>query len=457
MPTATLFQAILWQRKTRKNNSTVMTYACREWEELRIGRDGLSEAEVRQFHVCAERAARRLKTTVLARTPRGLKAAQVVGILQIPGAALEILPKIDGHGDSSMRRTLVRMLAVAWDLNVTHGELTDLETQRNDFLECLIRLFAERLLTAVRRGLPRRYLVHTEDLALLRGKLDIVRQLTHLSVRPDHLACRFDELSENTPLNRVLKAAVSRLARITRSASNARRLAELLSRFEFVGDSPSPLSEPVRMDRTNTAFHGLYRLARFFLSGDWQSTTSGDATRGFSLLFPMNDLFEEFVGRTIRRTLAHPVHLQHQGKHALVSEKGGPLFALRPDIVVDAADGPVVLDTKWKRLEPGDAKIGVKQSDVYQMLAYAHAYEARRLALIYPWCDGMGRPGLVRRWRIPETTCPLDIVTVDVGQPDSVGEVLCRLFEDDKDNFANPVPSLPVGRLPPHEPQAIRK
>lgn len=432
-----------------------MTYTCREWEEL-TSKDGLSERDIKQLHIYAERATRRLKTTVLTRTPRGLKAEQVVGILQTPSATLEILPKIGGRENNSVREALVRMLAVAWDLDVTHGELATLKTQRYNFLECFIRLFAERLLAAVRRGLPRRYLVHTEDLALLRGKLDVVRQLTHLSVRPDRLACRFDELSENTPLNRVLKAAVSRLTRITRSASNARRLAELLSRFEFVGDSTDPLSEPVRMDRTNTAFHGLYRLAKSFLSKDWQSTTSGNAVTGFSLLFPMNDLFEKFVGRTMKRTLGRPVHLQHPIRHALLNEEGHPLFAMRPDIVIDDADGFVVLDTKWKRLKPGDAKIGVKQSDVYQMLAYAHAYDARRLALIYPWHAGMGKPGLVQRWKIPEIGRPLDIVVVDISQPRYVSEVLRQLFGGDSGDSANPAPHLPSDRLPQHEPEPIQ-
>lgn len=432
-----------------------MTYTCREWEEL-TSKDGLSERDIKQLHIYAERATRRLKTTVLTRTPHGLKAEQVVGILQTPSATLEILPKIDGRKNNSVREALVRMLAVAWDLDVTHGELATLETQRNDFLECFIRLFAERLLAAVRRGLPRRYLIHTEDLALLRGKLDVVRQLTHLSVRPDRLACRFDELSENTPLNRVLKAAVSRLTRITRSASNARRLAELLSRFEFVGDSSDPLSEPVRMDRTNTAFHGLYRLARFFLSKDWQSTTSGKTMTGFSLLFPMNDLFEKFVGRTMKRTLGLPVHLQDQNWHALLNEEGRPLFAMRPDIVIYDADNPVVLDTKWKHLEPGDAKIGVKQSDVYQMLAYAHAYDARRLALIYPCCNGFEKPGRVRRWKIPKTGRLLDIVTVDISEPNSVSGVLRQLFGGGSDDSANPVPHLPSDRLPQHEPKPIQ-
>lgn len=411
-----------------------MTYTCREWEKLPIGKNTLPEKDAEQLHAYAERAARSLKlpeTAVLTRTHRNLKAGQIVGILQTPNVTLEILPKIDGQSDRTVRRALVHMLTVAWNLDVTHGELAALDTQHSDLLECFIRLFTERLLVAVRRGLPRRYLIHTEDLALLRGKLDVVRQLTHLSVRPDRLACRYDELSENTPLNRVLKAAISRLTRITRSASNARRLAELSSRFESVGDTPAPLREPVRTDRTNTAFHDLYRLAQFFLSGDWQSTTSGDTASGFALLFPMNDLFEEFVGRTMKRTLAPlSVHLQHQGKHALINENGGSLFALRPDIVVYRDDEPIVLDTKWKRLDPSNPyTFGVSQSDIYQMLAYAKAYEAQHLALIYPWHDEMDGPGLHRRWKVPDTDCFLDIVMVDVGRTNTISCILQELIQ----------------------------
>ena len=117
----------------------------------------------------------------------------------------------------------------------------------------------------MRRGLHRRYCEHEEDLALLRGRLNVKRQFTHLVVRRDRLACRFDELSEDTPLNRVFKAAVIRLAGIARSAENTQRLAELAACFEFVSDTPDPLRERVQFDRTNTAFHDLYRLARLFL------------------------------------------------------------------------------------------------------------------------------------------------------------------------------------------------
>ena len=378
-------------------------WTCREWERLPIGGQGVPKAEAGRLLALAERASRRLKlpeTAALTRTHRGLKAGQIVGILVTPGTTLEILSKIDGE-DGEVRKALLRMLAVAWELRVADGDLTELDTQRHDLLELLIGLFAGRLLAAVRRGLPHRYVAHEEDLKLLRGRLDVTRQLTHLAVRPDRLACRFDELSPDTPLNRVLKAAVARLACLTRSLANARHLAELAARFEPVRHSPEPLREPVRLDRTNTSFHDLYRLARLFLAGEWQSTAGGREA-GFALLFPMNLLFEKFVGKSLQRALASchtvTVRLQDRRHYALSDADGRTrLFNLQPDAVIETPpDGPIVLDTKWKRLTSDKKALGVAESDVYQMLAYGRAYGAARLVLLYPCLSvapGAGRGG----------------------------------------------------------------
>ena len=444
-----------------------MTLTCQEWGCLPVGKspgDGedLTEKEADRLYALAERARRRLhgKPPVLTRTRGGLKAEQVVGILAVPGKTLEILPKIDGD-DDAVRRALVHMLAVAHGLRVADGELASLATQRRDLLELLIGLFANRLLIAVRRGLPRRYVGHEDDLKLLRGRLNVIRQVTHLAARPDLLACRFDEFSEDTPLNRVLKAAVRLLARVARTAANARRLAELTARFEFTGDSPDPLNEPVRLDRTNTAFHDLHRLARLFLTGDWQSTTGGKST-GFTLLFPMNELFEKFIGESLKRAVGAGwrVSLQDHSHSALrddadkdASGEPKPLFNLQPDAVMkapaDATVRPIVLDTKWKRLTPHEPRcektLGVDQSDVYQMLAYARAYGAGRLILLYPWHKELGEHGepdkkgrILRTWTVAEpgttaagseTACRLDVAVVDVGSPGAVAPdaVACAL------------------------------
>ena len=155
-------------------------FRIREYGKLPIGDRGehsVPEAEAGRLLTLAGRAARRLKlsrTAVLARTSQGLQAGQVVGILTTPRIILEILPKIDGE-DGAVRAALVRMLAVARELPVADGELAALDTQRHDLLELLVGLFAGRLLAAVRCGLPHRYVVHEEDLKLLRGRLDITR------------------------------------------------------------------------------------------------------------------------------------------------------------------------------------------------------------------------------------------------------------------------------------------
>lgn len=212
-----------------------------------------------------------------------------------------------------------------------------------------------------------------------------------------------------------------RLARLSRSAENRRTLGELVARLEAAGDSSDPLHEPVNLDRTNATFHRLYALAKSLLAGDWQSTSAG-RMEGFGLLFAMNDLFEAFVGLSMKTALAsRTVDLQRGDRYALQGGDRNRLYRLKPDIVVD---DDVIVDTKWKTLDPGTATLGVAESDVYQMLAYSRAYRARRLILLYPWCEGLGTPGVCRRWQVSGTPTLFDVATVDVGRPNHVGATL---------------------------------
>src|SRR5688572_14282598 len=108
---------------------------------------------------------------------KALRAQQVVGVLAAEGCTLEILPKIDGLGDgqssdsqAAIRRNLVHMLAVALNLEIAPGLITDLGWQKENLLEILIRLFCDKLFAAVHVGMPRRYIAHEDDLPMLRGR-----------------------------------------------------------------------------------------------------------------------------------------------------------------------------------------------------------------------------------------------------------------------------------------------
>jgi 5-methylcytosine-specific restriction enzyme subunit McrC len=374
-----------------------------EWEYLSVddvgGADSVTRASADGL-VAAARASQLGGPdgeAILVHGHRRLRMQQVVGVLATPTTTLEILPKIDGMGDAGIRTNLVHMLARVFDLEIADAGLTELGWQHEDLLEILIRLFCDRLFQAVHRGLPRRYVHCEEELPRLRGRLDVVRQFSVLAATPQRLACRFDELSPDIPLNQIMKAAVLQLAKVARASSNQRRLSELSYAFADVTSLPV-LHLPwdhVVLDRTNQSWKTLLGMAELLLGRRFQTTTAGNA-QGFALLFEMNTLFEEYVGRVLRDALRPSgleVRLQGPINHALISQAGQLRFATRPDIVISrGSEAVLIIDTKWKRLKAlsDDPRLGVAQADVYQLMAYGQVYRCNRVMLLYPHHGGLG-------------------------------------------------------------------
>lgn len=423
-------------------------YTVREWDKLPYG------DEVGQIpeHFADQLAAVALRSQfagkggggVLEHGRHALRARGVVGILASKDCSLEILPKIDAAPgetldcqNAAIRRRLIHMLAVALDLKVDLGSITDLAWQRETLLEILIRIFCDKLTEAVRKGMPRRYVAQEEDLSSLRGRLDVARQFTRHAVNPSRLACRFDVLSEDTALNHVMKAAVRHLSRISRSSANQQRLRELAFVYADIAEvQPSALRwGEVVIDRTNRRWQELLAMARLFLSNRFQTTTGG-AGQGTALLFEMNALFEEYVGRLISRTLSGTdltVSLQGGRLFCLTTDTNGRgLFQTKPDILIRRAGEVVhVIDTKWKRISSriDDPKQGVSQSDVYQMMAYAQLYRAPRLTLLYPHHPGLGGDDFIHaRHRITGHDTILETASIDVANGKNVLERIRRLL-----------------------------
>lgn len=410
-------------------------YTVREWDKLAYGEGAgqIPDGHAERLAALAARSAfaGRGGSGVLEHGRHALRARGVVGILAAGDASLEILPKIDvtpgettDHQNAAIRKRLVHMLAVALDLKIDLGVITDLAWQRETLLEILIRIFCDKLTEALRKGMPRRYITCEDDLPTLRGQLDITRQFTRHAVNPSRLACRFDLLSEDTPLNRIMKAAVQRLARLSRRAANQQRLRELAFVYADITDVPvSALRwDQVVIDRTNRSWQELFAMARLFLQDRYQTTTGG-AGQGTAMLFEMNALFEEYVGRLIARALAGTgltVSLQGGRLFCLSAQDSGrALFQTRPDILIRQGGRVVhVIDTKWKRISAriDDPKQGVSQADVYQMMAYAQLYDAPRLTLLYPHHPGLGGQDTVHgRYAITGHATILETASVDVA------------------------------------------
>ena len=407
-----------------------------EWGRIPIGGTGLTVAQAESLVGVAKQHPLAIGEgrNILTDHRHYVEAKQMVGVLTAANCSLEILPKMDpeeaDQDAPTIRRQLVSLLELALDLKIGRGGQSSLSRDADNLLEILIRDFAERMLEQVRHGMPRRYQGCEEDLTALRGSLDITRQFTVNAVRPDRLACRFDVLSSDIPLLQIMKATSLFVAKFTKLPSTRRLLDELRFALSDITDVPASVLpwHRVHIDRTNQRWDELFRLARLLMGRQFQSTKHlGDAPTGICLLFPMNDLFEAAVANTLKRAMAGSgITVTSQGgfRNCLGEWRDGErtrgeYFQTKPDIILKRQGQIVgIIDTKWKPLssEPAVSKGGIKESDVYQMMAYSRVYHCDRLLLLYPSRPG-GPCGVLRRLGIEGGHELIAIGTCDVSQP----------------------------------------
>lgn len=420
----------------------------REWGSVPVGKGEpdyhFTHRQAVALHdaACAHPNANRYGTNILIDRRNQLVTQQMVGVLSAPDCSLEILPKVDPDEREAateadregerreVRGRLVEMLDVALDLGLSQGVSDSMAHDAPSLLEILIANFAEKLLAEVRRGLPRRYRASEDDLSALRGRLDVSRQFTRNAVRPDRLACQFDQLEADTPLLRIMAAAVPFLLAHARLQVNRRKLSELRHWLREIPQVPIgrlPWKD-VRITRANRRWEELYHLAELLIRRNWQGVQRDEnGANGITLLFPMNDLFEKYIAALLRHALAPKgIKVLEQGGHRrclgqwtedqILATTDGYAFATKPDLRLEH-NGKLlaVIDTKWKKMiAPTHKSYGVRQSDVYQLMAYTRLYDGADVALLYPALPGFGAT-MHKPYGVAGGKERFDVMNVDVS------------------------------------------
>lgn len=357
------------------------------WYERLHRLDGARGEEARVFHWEHGRA----------------RARQWVGVIQLDGVTLEILPKVErddiAEEEAGVRRNLLWFLAVAGAVPMRERDLARLDTRRAPLLEALAALFAGRLRDELLQGPARAYVTREENLRRFKGRLMVPAQVAHNAAHRERFYCRFDELSEDTALNRVLRAACVKLARRTWRPETQDAL--LRCQEELDGVAPLDpaaarrLAERVTLDRRSERFRDVFTFARLVLDDESPEPVAG-ATGTFTLLFDMNVVFERFVAGFLRRHVLPTL----EGWHLAVQAAGerrwllgpaevghGSAVLLAPDLLLTREDGArVVVDTKWKAIHPRGASSRKRppNDDFYQLHAYGHRYDAALNVLLHP-------------------------------------------------------------------------
>jgi 5-methylcytosine-specific restriction enzyme subunit McrC len=327
---------------------------------------------------------------------RQVKLAQFCGVVSLGDRVLEILPKTQDRHESleDCRGVLLRLLRLSERFPHFAHLPAGQHLCRAPLLEAFIAAFYQAVTTVIRGGLLRQYLEHEEDLRVVRGRIATTRQLGIHANRLDTVACVFDELSADNVWNRVLKKAVRVTRPWLRSAELGRGWVELMGVLDEVDDARLTNAEIQRLvfDRRAERYREAIDWARWILVLLAPSLRGGQHDAS-ALLFDMNRLFESSVAAVLRRSaLRHGLDVITQDRsRALAAIVSGDVvdagFVLRPDLLIlRQGRVAVIADTKWKRLElDRKDRPSPSEADMYQLHAYASAFQCHELALIFPW------------------------------------------------------------------------
>ncbi|MDC2953033.1 restriction endonuclease [Streptomyces gilvifuscus] len=297
-------------------------------------------------------------------------------------------------------------------------------TGHRDLLPALAHAVERQTDRALRQGLLQGYRATEETSLVVRGRIREAEQIRRRFGAALPVEVEYDEFTTDIAENRLLRAAVERLLRLSGVPHEVRRgllhqRARLADVMVIVRGQPLPAWQPSRL---NSRYQNALHLARTVLeNASVEHAPGGLRVDGF--LFDMNKLFEDFVTVALReacRGLGHSARLQdphHLDEAAAIR--------MKPDFVLYRPHGApcAVVDAKYK----AEKRDGFPDADLYQMLAYCTALGLREGHLVYAKGNAPHAAHTVRHAGIVIHQHALDLDQEPSGLLSDVEEVAARL------------------------------
>jgi 5-methylcytosine-specific restriction enzyme subunit McrC len=337
-----------------------------------------------------------------------------VGLIQTSdGTQIEVLPKIVKDNDPIQARLcLLKMLRYVPDLPFQTINQAHLQHAHLPIWEIFISAFVTEMEKLTQQGIQKSYVTVEGEQSFLRGKWLPTRQNY---LHPETFYVSQDEFQADILPNRLLKTCLLFLVKRSQTVSNQTRLRQLRFIWNEVGESENIKEDFAKLKKVTRHFDRYAKAlqwAKVLLQHQAWNQTGKDANE--SLLFPTERLFESYVARGFKNYLSDFEVVYQENFHFLVNEHvGKKQFKLRPDLVLRQSNRTLVLDMKWKWIEPQASNYGIEQNDLYQLYAYGKKYNATALYLIYPAHESFRIPLPPFHYdnNLTLTIIPFDLVT----------------------------------------------
>jgi 5-methylcytosine-specific restriction enzyme subunit McrC len=327
------------------------------------------------------------------------RARNFIGFIQNENLQLEIYPKIFKGLELSDGNTSLILQHLFWWLDYCphwRFPFTDVNLAAQDcssLPELLINLMADQFLTVVSAQPLLLYEEIGASMSVPRGRINFERYLAKgFSYGNAHiLECDYEPLVYDNQLNRVIKYVCRLLKGRARFYATQAKLDEVLFVLDEVSDEPcsSQSLNRVRLNSTFADYYPVMNSCRLVLDSEVYGHQFYEQPQ-WSLLLPMELIFEDFISEFIRQELSSDWLAESQKGGLSLVERPVSAFQMRHDLLLTSVadkNVQVIIDTKYKLREGplwNDPKKGVSQADMYQMTAYGLRRGCRKILLLYP-------------------------------------------------------------------------
>lgn len=227
----------------------------------------------------------------------------------------------------------------------------------------------------LKQGLNREYVLKTESLSVMRGKLNMHGTIRNKLQCRQELFCEYDELSENNILNQILKTTMLALVRKgSVSDKNKSALRKILPFFLSV-DIISPDRIPwntIQIVRGNQNYKMLLNICYFILDGLLLSTDNGRYKMAEFSDEHMSRLYERFILEYYRYHFKNIRVSAAQIQWNLGNGTDEFLPIMQTDVTLEYQEKALIIDAKYygHTMQMQFDKHKIHSGNLYQIFTY---------------------------------------------------------------------------------------
>ena len=201
----------------------------------------------------------------------------------------------------------------------------------------------------IKRGLGKEYVLQTESLSALRGKIDISASVKEQSMLKKQLVCNYDEFSVNSYMNRIIRTTMDTLVRSGISKDRKKQLRKLLIYFSEVEPlNRESINWKLQFNKNNQTYQMLISICYLILKGLLQTTSDG-STKLMDFLDEqrMCRLYEKFILEYYRKEHPEIKASASQIPWDTDDDYREMLPVMQSDIMLKQGDKTLVIDAKY--------------------------------------------------------------------------------------------------------------